>query len=121
MIALRLRCRAATSPRLARAFRVGLAPFDVPRGYIPAFDRNFAGRRGAAFFQEEGRADSGGVQKPTDRGLDKRPQGAALSVGCFCLCFSSIAQRAAPARKVRGAVNALPILCFSHIAGAGDG
>jgi hypothetical protein len=37
------------------------------------------------------------------------------------LCFSSIAQRAAPARKVRGAVNALPILCFPHIAGAGDG
>ena len=58
---------------------------------------------------------------PRLRGPDKRPQGAALSVGCFCLCFSSIAQCAAPARKVRDAVNALPILCFSHIAGAGDG
>jgi hypothetical protein len=38
----------------------------------------------------------------------------------FLLVFSSIAQRAVPARKVRGAVNALLILCFSHIAGAGD-
>jgi hypothetical protein len=61
------------------------------------------------------------VQEPTDRGPDKRPQGAALSVGCFCSGFSLIRQCAALARNVRGAINSLPFLCFPHIAGAGDG
>ena len=95
--------------------------FGVSIGRLEALGCDFAGWRGAASFREGGRADRGGVQEPTDRGPDKRPQGAALSVGCFCWAFSLIAQRAAPVRKVRGAVNALPILCFSHIAGAGDG
>jgi len=58
---------------------------------------------------------------PRLRGPDKRPQGAALSVGCFCWVFSLIRQCAAPTRKVRGAVNALTTLCFSHVAGAGHG
>jgi len=39
----------------------------------------------------------------------------------FLHVFSSIAQRAAPARKVCGAINVLTILRFSHIAGAADG
>ncbi|MFT0860226.1 hypothetical protein [Ancylobacter sp. G4_0304] len=111
---------AAVSPS-ARAFPHGVTVCGISTGCIDALRRDFAGRRGAVHFRKEGRAIRGGAQEPTDRGPDKRPQGAALSVGCFCLCFSLIAQRAAPARKVRGAVNALPILCFSHIAGAGDG
>ena len=113
--------QAALLLRPACAFLGSATVFGVSIGYLEALGCDFAGWRGAAPFREEGGADRGGVQAPTDRGPDKRPQGAALSVGCFCLCFSSIAQRAAPARKVRGAVNALPILCFSHIAGAGDG
>ncbi len=107
--------------RPACAFLSGATVFGVSIGYLDALGCGFAGWRSAASFREGGRADRDGVQEPTDRGPDKRPQGAALSVGCFCLCFSSIAQGAALARKVRGAVNALPILCFSHIAGAGDG
>ncbi len=121
MIALRLRCRAARSPRSARAFPVGLAAFDVPGGYIAALDRDFVGRRGAACFREDGRADRGGVQKPTDRGPDKRPQGAARSVGCFCLGFSLIRQCAATARNVLSRFNTLLDLAFAHIAGAGHG
>ena len=112
---------AALSLRPACAFLGGATMFGVSLGYLEALGCGFAGWRGAASFREEGRVDMGGVQEPTDRGPDKRPQGAALSVGCFCLAFSLIRQRAAPARKVRGAVNALPILCFSHIAGAADG
>jgi len=107
--------------RPACAFLGGATVFGISIGYPEALGCDFAGWRGAASFREGGRADRGGVQEPTDRGPDKRPQGAALSVGCFCMCFSSIAQRAAPARKVCGAVNALAILCFSHIAGAADG
>ncbi|WP_162013730.1 hypothetical protein [Gluconacetobacter diazotrophicus] len=55
------------------------------------------------------------------RGLDKRPQFAALSVGCFCWCFWLIRQCAVSARNVRCDLNALPILGFPHIAGAGHG
>lgn len=112
---------AALLLRPACAFLGGATMFGASISFFEALGCDFAGRRGAAIFREGGRADRGGAQAPTDRGPDKRPQGAALSVGCFCLCFSSIAQSAAPARKVRGAVNALPILGFSHIAGAGDG
>lgn len=112
---------AALLLRPACAFLGGAMVFGVSISFLEALGCDFAGWRGAAPFREEGGADRGGVQEPTDRGPDKRPQGAALSVGCFCLCFSSIAQRAAPVRKVRGAVNALLFLSFSHIAGAGDG
>jgi hypothetical protein len=94
---------------------------DLSTGCIEASERDFAGERGAAYFREEGRAIRGGVQEPTDRGPDKRPQGAALSVGCFRRDISLIRQRAASARNVRGALNTLPILCFPHIAGAGNG
>ena len=121
MTALLPRNHAALLLRPACAFLGGATVFGVSLGYLEALGCGFAGWRGAASFREEGRVDRGGVQEPTDRGPDKRPQGAALSVGCFCMCFSSIAQRAAPARKVCGAVNALPILYFSHIAGADDG
>ena len=121
MMVLLPRKHAALLLRPACALLGGGTVFGVSIGYLEALGCDFAGWRGAASFREAGRADRGGVQEPTDRVPDKRPQRAALSVGCFCLCFSSIAQRAAPARKVRGAVNALPILCFSHIAGAGDG
>jgi hypothetical protein len=113
--------QAALLLRPARAFLGGATVFGVSISFCEVLGCDFAGWRGAASFREEGRADRGGGRETTDRGPDKRPQGAALSVGCFCLCFSSIAQRAAPARKVRGTVNALPIPCFSHIAGAGDG
>lgn len=112
---------AALLLRPACAFLGGTMAIGVSIRFFEALGCDFAGWRGAASFREEGRADRGGVREPTERGPDKRPQGAALSIGCFCLCFSSIAQRAAPARKVRGTVNALPIPCFSHIAGAGDG
>ena len=95
MIAPLSRRCAATSPRSARAFPVGSAASDVSGGYIAATGRDFAGRRGTACFREEGRADRGGAQKPTDRGQDKRPQGAARSVGCFYWDFSAIRQCAA--------------------------
>ena len=111
----------AALPRSTRVFLRVATVFGVFRGRVEAPGCEFAGKRTEAHFRERGGANRGGVQEPTDRGPDKRPQGAALSVGCFCLCFSSIAQCVAPARKVRGAVNALPVLCFSHIAGAGDG
>ena len=114
------RC-AATSPQSARAFPVRSAASDVPGGYIAAIERDFAGGRGTASFREEGRAGRGGTQKPTDRGRDKRPQGAARSVGCFYWDFSAIRQCAALGRKVRWTHNALPNLAFPHIAGAGDG
>jgi hypothetical protein len=94
---------------------------DLSMGCIEAPGRDFAGQRSQACFREEGRAIRGRVQEPTDRGPDKRPQGAALSVGCFCRDISLIRQRAAPARNVRGVLNTLSILCFPHIAGAGDG
>ena len=121
MMLLLLCNQAALLLRPACGFLGGATVFGVSVGYPGALGCGFAGWRGAASFREKGRVDRGGVQEPTDRGPDKRPQGAALSVGCFCMCFSSIAQRAAPARKVCGAVNALPILYFSHIAGADDG
>ena len=112
---------AALLLRPACAFLGGATVFGVSISFFEALGCDFAGWRSAASFREGGRADRDGVQEPTDRGPDKRPQGAALSVGCFCWAFSLIRQCAAPARKVRGAVNALLILCFSHIAGAGDG
>jgi hypothetical protein len=58
---------------------------------------------------------------PTDRGRDKRPQGAARSVGCFYWDILAIRQCAAPGRNVRETCNALPELAFPHIAGGGDG
>ena len=95
--------------------------FGVSLGYLEALGCGFAGWRGAAPFREEGGADRGGVQEPTDRGPDKRPQGAARSVGCFCLGFSLIRQCAASARNVRPHFNALLNLAFPHIAGVGHG
>jgi hypothetical protein len=55
------------------------------------------------------------------RGRDKRPQGAARSVGCFCFRFSLIRQCAASARNVRAMINTLLRPSFPHIAEAGDG
>lgn len=111
---------AAPSPS-AYAFLGGVTVCSVSTGCIDALGFVFAGWRGAARFREEGRAIREGVQEPTDRGPDKRPQGAALSVGCFCWCFWLIRQCAASARNVRSALNALPILGVPHIAGADHG
>ena len=112
---------AALLLRPACAFLGGATVFGVSISFFEALGCDFAGWRGAASFREGGRADRGGVQEPTDRGPDKRPQRAALSVGCFCRGFSLIRQCAARARNVRAAINALSILSFPHIAGAGDG
>ena len=60
-------------------------------------------------------------EQPTEGGRDKRPQGAARSVGCFCFRFSLIRQRSASARNVRAIINTLLRPSFPHIAGAGDG
>jgi hypothetical protein len=112
---------AALLLRPACAFLGGATAFGVSISFFEALGCGFAGWRGAASFREEGRVDRGGVQEPTDRGPDKRPQGAALSVGCFFRFFSLIRQCSARARNVCAAINALPILSFPHIAGAGDG
>lgn len=121
MITLRARRPVAMSPRMARAFPIGSAASNILGDYIAAFGRDFVGKRGTAYSREEGRAGRGGAQKTTDRGPDKRPQGAARSVGCFCLVFSLIRQRAASTRNVRRALNGLLVLRFPHIAGAGHG
>lgn len=57
----------------------------------------------------------------TERGRDKRPQGAARSVGCSCFSFSLIWQCVASPRNVRFTINSLQGFCFSHIAEAGNG
>ncbi len=121
MIALSPRSHAAASPSSACAFLRGEAVCDGSMGHLEATACGFAGWRGAVCFREEGRADRGEEQEPTDRGPDKRPQGAARSVGCFCWEFSLIRQCAASARNVRAACNTFPELGFLHIAGAGHG
>ncbi|WP_342628553.1 hypothetical protein AAC691_00190 [Nguyenibacter vanlangensis] len=111
---------AADSPS-ACAF-LGDAVFSAPSiGCIEAPGCDFVGRRGVGCCREEGWADRGEAQESTDRGPDKRPQGAALSVGCFCWCFWLIRQCVASVRNVRCDLAALPILGFPHIAGARDG
>ena len=55
------------------------------------------------------------------RGQDKRAQGAARSVVCFCFRFSLIRQCAASARNVRAIINTLLRRSFPHTAEAGDG
>lgn len=121
MTALRPCNHAALLLRPACAFLGGATVFGVSISFFEALGCDFEGWRGAASFREGGRADRHGVQEPTDRGPDKRPQGAALSVGCFCSSFWLIRQCAAPTRNVRHDLNALPILGFPHIAGAGHG
>jgi hypothetical protein len=115
-------CRhSAASPLSARAFPGSAVVSGVSIGCIAYLECDFASKRGAAYVQKAGRAIRRGVQEPTDRGPDKRPQGAALSVGCFCWDLSLIRQCAALGRKVRLTRNALPELTIPHIAGAGDG
>ncbi|MGK0246574.1 MAG: hypothetical protein ACI9HH_005246, partial [Pseudomonadota bacterium] len=80
MTVLLPRNHAALLLRPACAFLGVATMFGVSLGYLEALGCEFAGWRGAASFREGGRADRGGVQEPTDRGPDKRPQGAALSV-----------------------------------------
>ena len=121
MMVLVPRNHAALLLRPACAFLGGATVFGISIGYIEALGCDFADWRGAASSREGGRADRGGVQEPTDRGRDKRPQGAAWSVGCFYWDFSAIRQCADPGRNVRGRLNALPDLAFPHIAEAGDG
>jgi len=90
-------------------------------GFLSVTGCHGLGKRTRAYFREEGRTFRGGVQKTTDRGLDKRPQGAARSVGCFYLAFSLIRQCAACARNVRAPFKAFSELPFPHIAEAGHG
>ena len=121
MMVLLPRKHAALLLRPACALLGGGTVFGVSIGYLEALGCDFVGWRGTASFREGGRADRGGVQEPTDRGPDKRPQGAARSVGWFYWDFSAIRQCAALGRKVRLTRNALPELTFPHIAGAGNG
>jgi hypothetical protein len=86
-----------------------------------AFRREFVLWRIWARISEEEPANKGEEQKPTERGPDKRPQGAARSVGCSCLVFSLIGQCAASSRNVRASFNTLLELPFPHIAEAGNG
>ena len=67
------------------------------------------------------RADRRDPGQPTEGGRDKRAQGAARSVGCFCFRFSLIRQCAASARNVRAIINTLLRPSLQHIAEAGDG
>jgi len=67
------------------------------------------------------RADRRDPGHPTEGGRDKRAQGAARSVGCFCFRFSPIPQCAATARNVRAIINTLLRPSFAHISEAGDG
>lgn len=108
-------------PRPACAVLGGGVLGTMPINRIGACGRHRVGRRKRAYCREERGAFKGGVQTTTDRGPDKRPQGAARSVGCFCLDFSLIGQCAASARNVRAPCNILLELSFPHIAGAGHG
>ena len=103
------------------AIRSGRALAVMFNGSLSVNGCHGIGRRTRSYSREEGRAFRGGVQKTTDRGPDKRPQGAARSVGCFCLGFSLIRQCAASARNVRLPFNTLLELAFPHIAEAGHG
>ena len=77
--------------------------------------------RALAQMSEHKRADRRYRQQPTERWRDKRAQGAARSVGCFCFRFSLIRQCAASARNVRAIINTLLRPSLQHIAEAGDG
>ena len=59
-------------------------------------------------------------EQPTEGGRDKRPQGAARSVGCFCFRFSLIRRCAASARNVRAIINALFCPSFAQSDEVGD-
>jgi hypothetical protein len=77
--------------------------------------------RALAQTSEHKRANRRDPRHPTEGGRDKRAQGAARSVGCFCFRFSLIRQCAASARNARAIVSALLNMAFPHIAEAGDG
>ncbi|MDR3493869.1 MAG: hypothetical protein P4L82_04645 [Ancalomicrobiaceae bacterium] len=90
-------------------------------GGVGRLSCDFAGRRAAACCREEGRANKGGGQKPTERGQDKSRQCAARSGYCFSWAFSPFRQCAPDPRNVRADIKLLLGLSFPHIAGAGDG
>jgi hypothetical protein len=85
------------------------------------FSRLGSLERALAQMSENGRADRRDPRQPTEGGRDKRAQGAARSVGCFCFRFSPIPQCAPSARNVRAIINMLLCPSFPHIAEAGDG
>jgi hypothetical protein len=88
---------------------------------IGAFSYPSSLQRVLAQLSEHKQAGNTDPRQPTERWRDKRPQGAARSVGCFCLRFSLIRQCAASAFNVRAIINTLPTISFPHIAEAGDG
>lgn len=109
------------TPHRARDARGG-KPFKMAAaGGVGRLARDFAGRRTVACFREEGRANKGGEQKPTERGQDKSRQCAARSGFCFPWAFSPFRQGAPDPRNVRADIKLLLGQSFPHIAGAGDG
>jgi hypothetical protein len=89
-----------------------------PKG---AFSYPSSLERVLAQMSEHKRADRRYPQQSTERGRDKRAQGAARSVGCFCFRFSPIRQRAVSVRNVRAIISTLLSLSFPHIAEFSDG
>ena len=85
------------------------------------FSRLGSLERALAQMSEHKRANRRDPRQPTERGRDKRPQGAARSVGCFCFAFFAHSQCAASARNVRAIINTLLRPSFPHIAEAGNG
>jgi hypothetical protein len=89
-----------------------------PKG---AFSYPSSLQRMLAQMSEHKRANRRYPRQPTERGRDKRAQGAARSVACFCFRFSLIRQCAASARNVRAIISALLSMVFPHVAEPGDG
>ena len=78
-------------------------------------------QRMLAQLSEHKRAVRRNPRQPTERGRDKRAQGAARSVGCFCFRFSLIPQCAASAGNVRAIINVLFCPSFPQSDEVGDG
>ncbi len=69
----------ARDARGGKAFKMGAA------GGVGRLSRDFAGWRAAAWFRQEGGANKGGGQKPTERGLSVI--GQAVAGRAFCRRF----------------------------------
>ena len=84
------------------------------------FSRLDSVERAPAQMSEHKRVNGRYPRQPTERGRDKRAQGAARSVGCFCFRSSLIPQCAASARNVRAIINALFCPSFPQSDEVGD-